>query len=296
MKKTLLLLGAVVFSFGSAFAQDIVIKRPADNDTGLISTEGDNGAGIYSADYFVLEDETTLGEFYFYGFNNEASPDDFVLGFNLYIFKHDETTSSPNGSPVDLDNAVVRLANIGLDKFQTDMGWNFIVNATVANNDTDIVLPAGEYWVSASPIVQGAANGNGSWYWIGNVTSGLEHGSMLIDPTDVIGAGVSDWAPISALIGEEFNALAWRLTDGGILGVEDFETNSFKHLVKNNQLLISSDLEINNVAIYNSLGQKVASQSVNATSANINLSNLSSGVYFTQADVNGEVKTFKFAK
>src|SRR5690625_5460957 len=90
---------------------------------------------------------------------------------------------------------------------------------------------------------------------------------MLIDPTDVLRAGVSDWAPISALIGEEFNAFAWRLTDGGILGVEDFETNSFKHLVKNNQLLISSDLKINNVAIYNSLGQKVASQSVNATSA-----------------------------
>src|SRR5690625_7937218 len=109
MKKTLLLLGAVVFSFGSAFAQDIVIKRPADNNTGLISTEGDNGAGIYSADYCVLEDDTTLGELYFYGFNNEASPDDCAVGFNLHVVEHDETTSSPNGSQADLDNAVVRV-------------------------------------------------------------------------------------------------------------------------------------------------------------------------------------------
>lgn len=305
--KKITLIAAALFVGATAFAQDIIIDRPtpADGGTGLISTVGDDFS-IYTADHFVLEEETLLGEFYFHAFGQgDASGDvaSYITGFNLFIFE-DDGMGSPVGNPSwEESQAVLELKNLSTDKFHIQVleqgegildHTNIQINITEANGE-DVTLPAGAYWVSAAPTVEGSAGGSGRWNWIGS-SAETEYEGVLLDPSDAFGEGATFWMPVSELIGEPFKSFAWTLKDGGILGVDDFEANTFKHFVKNNQLLITSDLEINNVAIYNSIGQQVISQSVNTTSANINLGNLSNGVYFAQANVNGEVKTFKFAK
>lgn len=308
MKKTLLLLAAVAFSFSSAFAQEDegeeIIHKVNDGTTGLISTVGNDGA-VWAADYFVLEEDVELGKFLFYGFgsgtNNNYSMEEFVTGADFFIFE-DDGFGAPDGNPsweetgAILEYKNLDLAHITLDEETTPGNTYVTIDVASANDGEPVILEAGEYWVSMAPRVSTGHTGTGRWNWSESLSAPKVNEGLLIDPEDLFESGATFWMPISSLIGEDFNTFAWKLNAYNILGVDDFETNSFKHLVKNNQLLISSDLEINNVAIYNSLGQKVASQSVNATSANINLSNLSSGVYFTQADVNGEVKTFKFAK
>lgn len=305
--KKITLIAAALFVGATAFAQNIVIDRAADGGTGLISTEGSDGVGVYTADYFVINEDVLLGEFYFHAFGQGDTSGDvasYITGFNLFIFE-DDGFGAPEGNPSWADTgAVLELKNVPLDKFYIDVvdqGEGFLDHTNIRINVTealgeDFTLPAGAYWVSASPVVQGQLTGNGRWNWMESTSAVSDYEGLLIDPQDLFGEGATFWMPISELIGEPFNAFAWTLTDGGILGVDDFEANTFKHFVKNNQLLITSDLEINNVAIYNSLGQQVISQSVNTTTANINLGNLSSGVYFAQANVNGEVKTFKFAK
>lgn len=304
MKKTLLILAAVAFSFGTAFAQETVIDRPADVSTGLISSAANDGSGVFTADYFELDEETYLGEFTFFGFAS-APIEANITGFNILIFE-DDGFGSPDGNPSwDDSGAVLELKDIDLADFEMESETTGTTSVTVtvdiatANNDQQVNLEAGNYWVSAYPTFNVGINDLGDdatrWNWLG---SSVEHDNLpvLIDPLDLFGEGATFWFPIEELIGDDFTSFAWKLTSADPLGVEDFETNTFKHLVSNNQLLINSDLEINNVAIYNSLGQQVVSQTVNTTSANINLSNLSSGVYFTQANLNGETKTFKFVK
>ena len=305
MRKTLLLLAAVAFGFGTSFAQEgeEIIHKVNDGTTGLISTVGTNGA-VWGADYFVLEEDVELGKFLFYGFGQglgDWSVQDFIIGADFFIFG-DDGFGAPDGNPSWEDTgALLEFKNVSLDHIaldeQTTPGNTYVtIDVTSANGGEVITLEAGEYWVSMAPRVSTGLTDAGRWNWAESLSATKINEGVLIDPADLFGEGATFWMPVSELTEEEFNTYAWRLTSYDILGVEDFETNSFKHLVKNNQLVITSDSEIADVAIYNSLGQKVASQLVNSTDANINLSNLSSGVYFTQANVNGEMKTFKFAK
>src|SRR5690625_5656785 len=46
-----------------------IIDRLPDNTIGVISTKGDDGTGVYCADYFTLTDDMLLGDLHFYGFN-----------------------------------------------------------------------------------------------------------------------------------------------------------------------------------------------------------------------------------
>ena len=58
MKKITLTLAAFALVF-TAFAQDVVIERITDNTTALITTNGDEDAGVYCSDFFTLEEDTT---------------------------------------------------------------------------------------------------------------------------------------------------------------------------------------------------------------------------------------------
>lgn len=79
------------------------------------------------------------------------------------------------------------------------------------------------------------------------------------------------------------------------MGVEDFQqTEAFVHYVQNNQLHLESKSQIGEVAVYNLLGQQVASSVVNNTNGSLDLSNLTTGVYLAKVAVNGQAKSFKF--
>lgn len=80
----------------------------------------------------------------------------------------------------------------------------------------------------------------------------------------------------------------------GSLNVDKVESNTFNQYIQNGQLFVSSPVEINEVAIYNMLGQKVASKTINATNGNLDLGNLNAGVYVTKIVVDGSVHSFKF--
>ncbi|HLS30687.1 MAG TPA: T9SS type A sorting domain-containing protein [Flavobacteriaceae bacterium] len=87
-----------------------------------------------------------------------------------------------------------------------------------------------------------------------------------------------------------------NITIGGEMSVEDFEAVEFTHFTQNNQLFLSSDSQIGEVAIFNLLGQQVVSETLNDISGNIDLGSLNAGVYMTKVSVNGQTKSFKFIK
>jgi len=82
----------------------------------------------------------------------------------------------------------------------------------------------------------------------------------------------------------------------GVLGVDDNALVGFKHFVSNNILNLTSKTSMENVSLYNMLGQEVLSQKLSSNTENINLSGLQSGVYIATVSIEGATKSFKIVK
>jgi hypothetical protein len=86
--------------------------------------------------------------------------------------------------------------------------------------------------------------------------------------------------------------------DGTNLGVESNTIEGFTYYPNptTSTLNLSSIERIENVEIYNMLGQKVIAQSVNATTSEINVSSLATGAYLMKVLVNGQTGVYKIIK
>ena len=86
--------------------------------------------------------------------------------------------------------------------------------------------------------------------------------------------------------------------DGTNLGVVSNTIAGFTYYPNPTEgtLNLSSVENIENVAIYNMLGQKVVDQNVNATTSELNVSALSTGAYLMKVSVNGQIGTYKILK
>ncbi|MRT16666.1 T9SS type A sorting domain-containing protein [Vitellibacter sp. q18] len=82
----------------------------------------------------------------------------------------------------------------------------------------------------------------------------------------------------------------------GILAVGTNEFQGFKYAVANANLNLSANAAMDNVAIYNMLGQQVISQKLSSNNETVALSSLQSGVYVVTVTIDGATKTFKIAK
>lgn len=84
----------------------------------------------------------------------------------------------------------------------------------------------------------------------------------------------------------------------GVLSTSDFSANEFSvhpNPVKNN-LNITSNEAVSNVAIYNVLGQLVNVSTPNTVSPSIDMSTYKSGIYFVEVTINNTKKTVKVVK
>lgn len=82
------------------------------------------------------------------------------------------------------------------------------------------------------------------------------------------------------------------------LGNNDFDNANFTYYPNpvKNSLNLSYSKEISNVEIFNVLGQKVSTNAINATQAQIDMSNLSKGAYIVKVTSDNQVKTIKVIK
>ena len=86
--------------------------------------------------------------------------------------------------------------------------------------------------------------------------------------------------------------------DGNNLGTDDNKIEGFTYYPNptDGVLNLNSLENIDNVVIYNILGQQVLNQTIEATSAELNVSNLTVGAYIMKVSVNGEIGTYKVIK
>ena len=88
------------------------------------------------------------------------------------------------------------------------------------------------------------------------------------------------------------------MIDGTNLGVSDNTIEGFSYYPNpaDSTINLTSIDTIETVAIYNMLGQIVLDQNVDATTSQLNVSNLSTGAYIMKVSVNGQTGTYKVIK
>ncbi len=86
--------------------------------------------------------------------------------------------------------------------------------------------------------------------------------------------------------------------DGTNLGIEDNAVEGFSYYPNpaDDKLSLKAMDNIENVAIYSILGQKVIDQTIGDVTAELNISSLSTGTYIMKVSVNGEIGTYKVIK
>ena len=86
------------------------------------------------------------------------------------------------------------------------------------------------------------------------------------------------------------------LVQGNILGIEDNLFNNFNHYITNNNLVMSSSTSLENIQLYNLLGQQVLTKKLSNTNETINIASLDTGVYIAKVSIQGKSKSFKIVK
>lgn len=86
--------------------------------------------------------------------------------------------------------------------------------------------------------------------------------------------------------------------DGTSLGTAENTIDGFSYYPNpaDDQLTLKAMDNIDNVAIYNILGQKVVDQTIGSISTDLNISSLTTGTYIMKVSVNGEIGTYKIIK
>ena len=303
MKKITLTLAAFALVF-TAFAQDVVIERITDNTTALITTNGDEDAGVYCSDFFTLEEDVILGSFTFPGFYSSATEiGDLLLGGDFFIYV--DGGGFPDSDPTTAD-ALVNLTNVqlgaGLElRIVDDLEAGWIVNVTAANGGTQVTLPAGDYWVAFAPAVVGGSAGAGRWNWNGSFTTqtGIfpANESLIIDSDDLFGAGATDWTGISSLIGADFPSFGLTLTneEAAGLGENDLVGASVYPNPATNVINVdfSSNVELKSAVLFDVLGKNTGAALVNGS---MNIADLAAGVYILNIETNNGSLTQKVIK
>ncbi|QNJ96956.1 T9SS type A sorting domain-containing protein [Constantimarinum furrinae] len=125
-----------------------------------------------------------------------------------------------------------------------------------------------------------------------NIGGDTHYGWVRLDvPADGSNFTIKDYAY------ESTPDMAIAAGDTGGLGVGDEAFSNFQFLVDtNNQLVLKAAVAMDNVDIYNVLGQKVISQDLTSTNETIDLSAQTSGIYLATVTIEGAQRTIKVVK
>jgi len=144
-------------------------------------------------------------------------------------------------------------------------------------------------------------------------SSGVNNGGEYADEVGGTGSFVTRAMDISSLAGSNVyiafrhhnstNQYSINIDDVSIstalLGIDDLESISFKHYynINTKELTLKSySMPMDNIALFNILGQNVLNKRLSLTEEKIDLSTLNKGIYIGQVNFDNVIKTIKFVK
>jgi len=116
----------------------------------------------------------------------------------------------------------------------------------------------------------------------------------LLTGTDAIAQYIISGLPAGAVVAHVDNIYFSKVPIGTV-GFE-FEDFSYYPSPAENNLYLQSSLEVEQVKVFNMLGQLVITETPNALTPTINVEGLQAGTYIMNVTIDGETKAFKFIK
>jgi hypothetical protein len=158
---------------------------------------------------------------------------------------------------------------------------NVIANISQCNFTEDESLCVGNTTVLSAP------NGYGSYIW----STGATTQSITVSDFGTYSVAMEAAAPCVSNT-KTFNVIDCTLAN------ENFTFNKFKSFPNpvKNSLTISNATPIETIEISSILGQKMISKKINDIQTEIDLSQLSNGIYFVKVKSQGNDKTIKIVK
>lgn len=261
------------------------IQRPPDGNQSIISVEGNDGAGVYSADQFESDfgvGGRVLLQVTFYGLGEEILQN--LLGFNVYIFE--DAGGIPAGTP-QTGNALISLPLINDHLTINSSGNSFDVTVDLLGLIGWQEFEPGTYWICAYPTVNLPTptifGEPGRWDWQESLSPSPAPSvePVLIDPQDLFDLGATSWSNISGLISEPFSSFAWELETDVLIGFDDYSILDRIQIYPNPvgdilNVSLPEEIELENAYLLDTLGRQIA---VELKNDQLDTSGYSSGIY-----------------
>jgi hypothetical protein len=321
MKKITFLLAAGLFGL-CANAQDLSVQSVSTSTPGGNSTEAilfdqstlgtsgivsdysnDDSAGVWSADDFVLASSNEIQTITVFGFNNNSNLPTDITGMSFYIYGNLAGFDIPDSNPTSPGDGLMEIVDLDpaspfltIDDNGTG-GYTFIVDVAGANG-SPVILPAGTYWIVAAPSMDniGGFDGASRWNWYDGTAPAAGSEAHLIDPTDVFGAGATDWTAFSAL-GLTFGSTAFIIEGEPALGLGDNALSQVSVYPNPTSdvlnIRVPSTVTVQNAVLYDVLGKDTGVRLVNGT---MNTASLAAGVYVLNVNTSAGTLSEKVIK
>jgi len=175
---------------------------------------------------------------------------------------------------------------MNMDEFRI---WNRALPQTEIQNNLNCELPTGQTGLLLYyKFNQGAANGINTGLTTISDLSGNNNNGVLNNFS--LSGSASNWVDNSIITS--------GTTCSPFLNVNSFENETFKaypNPVKD-VLFLTNNHEMDEVVVYNMVGQTLISKQIENIEANIDLSSLAKGNYFVKIIANGKAQTVKIIK
>lgn len=242
------------------------------------------------ADDWVVTETVEVSSIDFYAYQTGSTPTSTITGVTLVIWDGDP--SNPASTVVYGDDAISAMVSTEFSgayrasEADPQGSSRPIMKSTVET--PGLTLTPGTYWLDWD------ADGSlGSGPWAPPIAAPLGTGASGNAKQSLAGV----WQ--DAIDGGSGNPLGFPFdVTGTVLSLADnsFEGFSYYPNPSNNILNVNSKSNIENITIFNVLGQQLINVSPDNLSAQVDLSNLSAGMYVMKATVNGTVGSFNIAK
>ncbi|AFL81776.1 hypothetical protein Aeqsu_2316 [Aequorivita sublithincola DSM 14238] len=320
MKKTTLLIAAVIFSFAAnsqSFPVNSIGSFPnyTHSSQSLLwdqtsfapwgsysSITNQSGNMIVSADDFELTQSSRIDKITVFGYENGDNFLDILEGLDLYIYGN-SVDNSPNGNPVIPGSGLLEIVNYdplgdALNIINTDGNfYAFELDITLANGGEELILPAGNYWVVAAPRLDIFDVGDfASWKVFTTYGSAGINQAHFIDPANLLNIGATNWTPFS-VYSLPVISMGFTVEGEPLLGVgENIENLVVVFPNPTTDILnvkVPASVNVNNANLINILGANTGLRLVNGS---IDTSSLSSGFYILTLNTSAGTLTQKILK
>jgi len=129
-------------------------------------------------------------------------------------------------------------------------------------------------------------------------TAAIAYGTSPVTWTSNVDGDIRFYAHVNDQCDSEDTGRVKSILCGSSLGLDDVSLSQFTYFPNpvNDKLTLNAQSNIQNVAVYNMLGQEVINASPNTLDAEVDMVNLNSGAYFVKVTIDNATKTIRVIK